>query len=68
VLGRARCLVTAGLWGVPAPAVPWEPATMVLGEDDVLLRGLGTDAPSALAPVDAVWDAWRAAAGASPGW
>lgn len=61
VLGGARCLASAGLWGAPPPA-PLPLDALVLGPHDTLVRALGPEARSAQATIAALWPSWRSAA------
>lgn len=58
VVGAARCVATAGLWGATL-SDPLPPGAFKVGREDTLLRSIGLDAPSALSPIDALWPLWR---------
>ena len=58
MLMDARCIASVGLWGWPPIGDP-SAVTFAISDRDTVARRLGIDAPSALKPLDRLWDAWR---------
>jgi urease accessory protein len=59
VLGKARYVSSAGLWGAAPGELPAR--ALALGPGDTVLRGLGVGAIDGQPVIDSIWPRWREA-------